>query len=233
MKKVHTSMRLKQIMNERNLKQVDILRLTKPISDEYGERLGKNDLSQYVSGKTEPGQKKLFILGKALGVNPTWLLGLDVPKEFETIEPNTNNIPFNQSVGTPYNPIVHEIPILGRIAAGLPLYAEENIEGATYTDRNGGAEYFALKVEGDSMTAAQINDGNIIIVRVQNVVDNGEIAVVRVNKEAATVKRFRQEGNTVHLIPQSFNPEHQVQTYNLKNTKIDVIGKVVECRVEF
>ena len=83
MKKVHTSIRLKQIMDERNLKQVDILRLTKPISEKYGERLEKNDLSQYLSGKTEPGQKKLFILGKALGVNPTWLLGLDVPKEDE------------------------------------------------------------------------------------------------------------------------------------------------------
>ncbi len=83
MKKVHTSIRLKQIMDERNLKQVDILRLTKPISDEYGERLEKNDLSQYVSGKTEPGQRKLFILGKALGINPAWLMGLDVTKDYD------------------------------------------------------------------------------------------------------------------------------------------------------
>ena len=178
-----------------------------------------NEIENMPVGVLEP-------LAKALSTSPSYLMGWEKSDDKKII-------PLNQEVGTPYNPVVHEIPILGRIAAGLPLYAEENIEGATYTDRNGGAEYFALKVEGDSMTAAQINDGNIIIVRVQNVVDNNEIAVVRVNKEAATVKRFRQEGNLVHLIPQSFNPKHQVQTYNLKNTKIDVIGKVVECRVEF
>lgn len=80
MKKVHTSVRLKEIMDERNLKQVDILRMAEPISLKYGERIGKNDISQYVSGKTEPGQKKLFILSRALEVNPAWLMGLEVPK---------------------------------------------------------------------------------------------------------------------------------------------------------
>ncbi len=81
MKKIHTSVRLKEIMKERNLKQSDILRLTKPLCEFYNERLGKNDLSQYVSGKTEPGQYKLFILAKALNVSENWLMGLDVPKE--------------------------------------------------------------------------------------------------------------------------------------------------------
>ena len=86
MKKVHTSVRLKEIMTEKCLKQVDVLNLAKPFCIKYGERLGKNDLSQYVAGKTEPGQRKLFILGKALGVNPSWLMGLDVPKENEPNE---------------------------------------------------------------------------------------------------------------------------------------------------
>lgn len=132
-----------------------------------------------------------------------------------------------------YNPILHRIPILGRISAGLPLYAEEHIQGYTYTEHNGGGEYFSLRVSGDSMNAAQINDGNLIIVRKQNVVENGEIAVVRVNSEDATIKRFRQDENIVQLIPQSFNPQHQVQIYDLKKTKIDVIGKVVECKILF
>lgn len=232
MKKVHTSIRLKQIMKERNLKQVDILRLTKPISDEYGERLGKNDLSQYVSGKTEPGQKKLFVLGKALGVNPTWLLGLDVSKEFEESNVAECRHP-NKDIGIPYNPIIHKIPILGRVSAGLPLYADENIEGYTYTEHNGGAEYFALRVKGDSMNAAHIDNGSTLIVRRQPEVENGEIAVVRVNKEDATVKRFRQDEDFVQLIPQSFNPEHQIQIYDLKTTDIEIIGKVVESKTEF
>ena len=58
-------------------------------------------------------------------------------------------------------------------------------------------------------------------------------AVVRVEKDDATVKRFRQDGDTVQLIPQSYNPTHQTQIYDLKNTNIEIIGKVVECKVEF
>ena len=136
-------------------------------------------------------------------------------------------------VGTPYNPVVHKIPILGCISAGLPLYADEHIESYTYTERNGGADYFALRVKGDSMSAVQINDKNLVIVRKQDSVDNGEIAVVRVNKSEATIKKFRQDGKTVQLIPQSFNPVHEVQFYDLDKDDIEIIGKVVECKVEF
>lgn len=136
-------------------------------------------------------------------------------------------------VGTPYNPMVHKIPVLGYISAGLPIYADEHIIDYTYTDLNGGAEYFALKVKGDSMNAAQINDGNTVIVRVQPTVENGEIAVVRVNGDEATVKRFKKDGDEVQLIPQSYNPEHSIQSYNLKKTRIEVVGKVVECKITF
>ena len=80
MKKVTTSQRLKEIMKERGLKQVDILELAKPFCDKYGIKLNKNDLSQYVSGKVEPGQYKLSILGHALNVSEAWLMGYDVPK---------------------------------------------------------------------------------------------------------------------------------------------------------
>lgn len=75
----NTSERLKSIMNSRNLKQVDILQLAEPYCRKHGIKLGKNDLSQYVSGKVEPGQYKLYILGLALNVNEAWLMGYDVP----------------------------------------------------------------------------------------------------------------------------------------------------------
>lgn len=125
----------------------------------------------------------------------------------------------------------HYIPILGRISAGLPLYAEEHIEGYTLTDLNGAAEYFALRVSGDSMNAARIQDGDILIVRRQDAVENGEVAVVMVGDEDATVKRFYATGSTVTLLPQSTNPEHQPQIYDTAKTSIRVIGKVV--KVEF
>lgn len=76
-----TSDRLRQLMAERNLKQVDILRLAEPFCNKYRIKLGKSDISQFLSGKVVPGQWKLTILGMALNVSEAWLMGLDAPKE--------------------------------------------------------------------------------------------------------------------------------------------------------
>lgn len=83
MKKENTSLRLKSIMSERDLRQVDILELAKPFCKKYDVKMNKSDLSQYVSGKVEPSQDKLVILGMALNVNEAWLMGFDVPMERE------------------------------------------------------------------------------------------------------------------------------------------------------
>lgn len=127
----------------------------------------------------------------------------------------------------------HRIPILGYISAGLPLYAEQHIEGYTLTELNGGAEYFGLRVKGDSMNALRICDGDIIIVRRQSIVENGEIAVVLVGDENATVKQFFRDGSKVTLVPRSTNPKHEPQFYDLKNTSINILGKVVRNQIEF
>lgn len=81
MKKCSIAERLRQVMQTRGLKQVDILRTAEPFCIEYGIKLGRNDLSQYVSGKVEPGQYKLYILSQALNVSEAWLMGYDVPME--------------------------------------------------------------------------------------------------------------------------------------------------------
>ena len=81
MKNHTTEQRLKQLMDARNLKQVDILNAAEPYCKTYGIKLGKNALSQYVSGKVAPGQDKLTILGLALGVSEAWLMGYAVPME--------------------------------------------------------------------------------------------------------------------------------------------------------
>lgn len=78
---VNTASRLRQIMKERNLRQVDIIRMAEPFCQEYKLKLTKSDMSQFVSGKVEPGQWKLVILGKALNVSEAWLMGYDVPME--------------------------------------------------------------------------------------------------------------------------------------------------------
>lgn len=218
-----TSERLKDYMRDHHLRQVDIIEMVKPLCDGLGIKFNKSDLSQYVSGKTEPGQDKLVILSKALKVSEPWLMGYDVPPEPQK-EPKNQKQP--ELIPVEYNP-THKIPVLGRISAGLPLYAEEHIEGYVYTELNGGNDYFGLRVVGDSMNAARICEGDIIIVRQQEQVEDGEIAVVMVDDEDATVKRFHREGRNVFLSPQSFNPANKVQVYDLKETNIRIIGKVV------
>lgn len=207
--------RLKEALKYNGMSAAELCRLTDT---------PESVMSQYKSGKYVAKQKRLDTYANILNVSIPWLMGEDVPMK---------ELPPLPDGAVPYNPVMHRIPILGYISAGLPLYADEHIEGYTYTERNGGAEYFALRVKGDSMNASRINDGDILIVRVQPIVENGEIAVVRVNEDNATVKRFKREGDIVQLIPQSYNPEHQIQIYDLKKDKIDVVGKVIECKVEF
>lgn len=187
--------------------------------EELGARIGvqKAAIHKYETGLVVNLKKStLEKLAQALHTTPAYLLGLEDPGLAPSVHP--------------YHP-TRSIPILGRISAGLPLYAEQNIEGYTFTDLNGGAEYFALRVSGDSMNAMGINDGYLIIVRRQDEVENGEVAVVMVGEEDATVKRFYATGSTVTLMPQSTNPVHQPQIYDLRKTPIKVLGKVV--KVEF
>ena len=178
-------------------------------------------LNRYELGQRKPKIDTAVEIAEALNINPLWLQGYDVPID--------NLLPIGAS---PINlPSLHRIPILGRISAGLPLYAEQNVEGYTMTNLNGGAEYFALRVSGDSMNAVRIQDGDVLIVRRQDSVENGEIAIVMVGDEDATVKRFYSTGNTVTLMPQSTNPQHPPQIYDLQKTKIKVLGKVVKIEI--
>ena len=174
-------------------------------------------------------------MAKALNVSEAWLMGHDVSmKRLPLNEGNSECAAAAENDLFPHDlPHLQRIPILGQIRAGLPLYADEHIEGYTYTELNGGAEYFGLRVTGDSMNAAHINLGDILIVRRQNTVENGEIAVVLVDNEAATVKRFYQEGHTVTLVPQSNNPDHRPQLYDIRKTPIRILGKVVRNQIDF
>ena len=119
--------------------------------------------------------------------------------------------------GTPERP--HElvlVPLLGSVAAGTPVFAEDNREGTMAVSREvlGSGEHFALRVKGDSMQNVGILDGDIAIVRRQHHADNGDIVVVMIGEEA-TLKRFFLEANRVRL--QAENPAYPVMfTRNLR-----------------
>lgn len=118
------------------------------------------------------------------------------------------------------------VPLIGRVAAGSPILAEENSEGMIYVDRSlirRTTKVFALHVRGDSMINAGIYNGDIVIVQQQSVAEQGDIVVALLGDEA-TVKRFYRKGNTVILQPESdaMQPIKIAEGEDLR-----IIGKVV------
>lgn len=186
-------------------------------------KISRSAIGMYETGKREPDLETLEVFADFYNVDMNTLTGKAPVKK------QTNKLP-DTAVPVDFSHL-KRIPILGRIAAGAPIYAEENIEGYTFTDLNGGAEYFALRVRGDSMNAVRIYDGDLVIVRKQDIVENGEIAAVLIEQEA-TLKRFSRSGDIVTLMPQSTNPEHKPLVYNLKDTSVKILGLVVQVQFQ-
>ena len=127
------------------------------------------------------------------------------------------------------------IPVLGKVIAGIPLDAVEEIidyeEIPIEMAKNG--EYFALQIKGDSMEP-KFSAGDVVIVRKQEDVDNGDIAIVLVNGNEATVKKIRKFDGGINLIPTNSN--YDVLTYTnaqIEQLPVRIIGKVVELRAKF
>ena len=127
--------------------------------------------------------------------------------------------------GTPDPGGVRAVPIIGRVAAGLPLYAQQEWAGSVQVDSAvfRGDNLFALRVQGDSMRDAGILEGDLAICEPRQFAANGEIVVALVGGEEATVKRFFYRGDHIELRPE--NDRHPVQTYTLGEVLIQ--GKVI------
>ena len=127
--------------------------------------------------------------------------------------------------GTPDPGGVRAVPIIGRVAAGLPLYAQQEWAGSVLVDAAvfRGDNLFALRVQGDSMRDAGILEGDLAICEPRQYAANGEIVVALVGGEEATVKRFFYRGDHIELRPE--NDRHPVQTYTLGEVLIQ--GKVI------
>ena len=154
---------------------------------------------------------KVVALATALGTTPSELMG------WESESASVSGI----------MPItVKRIPILGDIACGEPIYAEESHESFAATDSSLDAD-FCLRAHGDSMTGARIYDGDIVFIRAQSSVDNGEIAAVIINDEA-TLKRvyfYPEEGKLI-LSPE--NPRYAPLVYIKEELNtIKILGKAV------
>ena len=185
---------LRQILDERNIKQSDLSRLT---------GINKSSISEYLSNNYQPKYKNILKIARALNLSPTIFLNTTAQVDFE--EKN--------------------IPILGHIAAGLPILAQENIEGYMPVDNNAQAD-FCLKIKGDSMINARIYDGDIVYIKEQPTVENGEIAAVLIN-DSATLKRvYKLDDNIVQL--RSENPKYKPMNFSLDNCdEFRILGKAI------
>lgn len=118
------------------------------------------------------------------------------------------------------------IPILGRIAAGKPIEALENVEGRVDIDAMYGRhpDVFAVRVAGDSMTGAGILDGDLAIVRAADRVENGTVAAVALD-DRATIKRFHREHGAITLIPA--NPKYPPTIIRDGDGEVRLLGRVI------
>lgn len=130
----------------------------------------------------------------------------------------------NSEVAMERRPSRH-VPLIGEVAAGTGLLAQQNVEDLIPlpTDFTGEGELFMLRVRGESMINAGILDGDFIVARQQKVADNGDIVVAGIPGDEATVKTFKQNGATVTLTPANDSMEPMVFSAN----DVNVYGKVV------
>jgi repressor LexA len=202
--------RLKTMMDKYNKTPEDIAEIT---------NLSKPTISRYLNGIMEAKTTTIKIIAQYFKINPNYLLGL-------TDDPNINTNISNAAIS---NTEVVRLPVLGKISAGKPILAVENIESYEFVSKdllNANCEYFLLRVEGDSMNL-RIQNGDKVLIQKQDIVENGDIAAIIVNGFDAVIKKFYRNENIITLVPMSSNPEHIPQTYDTNKVDIRVVGKAI------
>lgn len=180
--------------------------------------ISKSSISRYIKGDWEGKQSAVYELAKALGVTEAWLMGYDVPMESSTalaVPPGFESLPK-----------MVKRPLVGSIACGEPITAEENIEDYVDVPEDANCD-FCLRCKGDSMIDAGIHDGDVVYIHITPRVENGQIAAVRIDGEA-TLKRFfwNEETQTMTLLAENRNFAPLVYTGPVLET-VHVEGRAV------
>lgn len=207
--------KLKSLRVERGLTMEE---LTNSFNELYDLNLSRSSISRWENGVREPSNSNLSAYAKYFNVSLDWLLGLNADSNDDEKESLIRGV---------------KIPVLGTIVAGLPITAVENIidyeEIPQEMAKTG--EYFALVVKGSSMEP-KIYEGDVVIVKKQSTVDNGDIAIVLVNGNEATIKQIQRSQSGITLV--GFNvavyPPHIYTNEEIEDLPVNVIGKAVEVR---
>lgn len=183
--------------------------------DELAKRAGYTDRSSIAKiekGQVDLPQSKILLFADIFRVTPGELMGNDgiddILSKFPNIHPVTTR----------------RFPVLGSVSCGEPKLMDEEIDVSVDASEDIKAD-FVLRAKGDSMIGARINDGDLVFVRKQDIVENGEIAVVAIDDEA-TLKRFYKYGELIVL--RAENPAYKDQEYTADQAReIRVLGKAV------
>lgn len=202
--------RLKQLRNERKINQRELAKYLK---------VAPSTISMYENGQREPNFEVLEVLADFFNVDMNYLLGKT---------DKTTKLLIDKPQGL-------KIPVLGTVAAGIPISAVEDIldyEEIPLAWQNQG-EFFALKIKGDSMEP-RMESGDVVIVKQQSDANSGDTVIVLVNGDDATCKRLEKTDNGIMLV--STNPKYPPMFYSLDDIEtkpVVILGKVVELRQKY
>lgn len=210
--------------------------------------LAESTISQYETGKRQPDNETLLKLGKYFSVSIDYLLGAET-KNAPT-QMDGRELPHAEQAGNGIYLLVDgkrrlgkstmlasitKIPVLGDVAAGIPIEAITNIVDYEEIDAAMAStgDFFGLRIKGASMEP-RMREGDVVIVRKQESAETGDTVVVLVNGDCATVKKIKYGLDGISLIPT--NPSYDVQFYSAADVErlpVRVIGRVVELRAKF
>lgn len=185
--------RLREGLDLRGMKQIELATRS---------GISKYSISHYLKGDWEGKQDAVYELARALNVSEAWLMGYDVPAERSAPKVSVQ-LDKKPTIPPGFMPLpkMKKVPLIGAIACGDPITAIQNREG----DVNAPVDMrcdFALKCRGESMIGAGIHDGDVVYIRIQPEVENGEIAAVRIGDEA-TLKRVYLHRDYIELRPEN------------------------------
>lgn len=199
------------------------LRLKKDLTlEELGDLVGvgKSTVRKWENGMIENMKRdKISKLADALGVSPAYLMGWDNHSGNQSIQSNRGVV----------------INVLGRVAAGIPIEAIEEIIDTEEISEDMAAtgKFFGLKIHGDSMEP-RFTEGDTVIVRQQSDAESGDIVIALVNGHDATCKRLKKYAGGIMLL--STNPKYEPMIFSeeeIESTPVRIIGRVMELRAKF
>lgn len=202
------------------INQIKTLRLKHGLRQiDLANKIGvlQSTISQWENGKIEPDIEALIKIASIFETSIDNVLGEEIPR------------PAVSSVGK-------WVPVLGEVAAGIPIETVEDIVDYEEIDAALAAtgDFFGLRVKGGSMEP-RIREGDVVIVRKQDDADTGDTVVALVNGDSATVKRLKKEADgSMWLLPNNpaYDPQHFTPT-EITEKPVQIIGKVVELRGKF